>query len=313
MKLNKPKFWDERHWLIPILLLPLTFITLIYIFLKKKFINSRRFKINIICIGNLYIGGTGKTPTSIVLANELSKLKKNPVILKKFYKNQLDEQNLIKEKFNSLILSKNRIKGIIEAEEKSFDTVIMDDGFQDYSIKKNFNIICFNQNQRVGNGFVIPSGPLRESLRSLKKVDVILINGDKNIEFENKLLNVNKNLKIFYSSYVPKNINEFRNKRLIALAGIGNPNNFFNLLEKNNLIIEKKLIYPDHYEFTEADIKYITDLSEENNYHIIMTEKDYYKINIPKNKNFKFLETSLEITNKEKLINLILKNYDKNF
>jgi len=313
MKLNKPKFWDERHWLIPILLLPLTFITLIYIFLKKRFINSRRFKINIICIGNLYIGGTGKTPTSIVLANELSKLKKNPVILKKFYKNQLDEQNLIKEKFNSLILSKNRIKGIIEAEEKSFDTVIMDDGFQDYSIKKNFNIICFNQNQRVGNGFVIPSGPLRESLRSLKKVDVILINGDKNIEFENKLLNVNKNLKIFYSSYVPKNINEFRNKRLIALAGIGNPNNFFNLLEKNNLIIEKKLIYPDHYEFTEADIKYITDLSEENNYHIIMTEKDYYKINIPKNKNFKFLETSLEITNKEKLINLILKNYDKNF
>ena len=313
MKLNKPKFWDERHWLIPILLLPLTFITLIYIFLKKRFINSRRFKINIICIGNLYIGGTGKTPTSIVLANELSKLKKNPVILKKFYKNQLDEQNLIKEKFNSLILSKNRIKGIIEAEEKSFDTVIMDDGFQDYSIKKNFNIICFNQNQRVGNGFVIPSGPLRESLRSLKKVDVILINGDKNIEFENKLLNVNKNLKIFYSSYVPKNINEFRNKRLIALAGIGNPNNFFNLLEKNNLIIEKKLIYPDHYEFTEADIKHITDLSEENNYHIIMTEKDYYKINIPKNKNFKFLETSLEITNKEKLINLILKNYDKNF
>ena len=313
MKLNKPKFWDERHWLIPILLLPLTFITLIYIFLKKRFINSRGFKINIICIGNLYIGGTGKTPTSIVLANELSKLKKNPVILKKFYKNQLDEQNLIKEKFNNLILSKNRIKGIIKAEEKSFDTVIMDDGFQDYSIKKNFNIICFNQNQRVGNGFVIPSGPLRESLRSLKNVDVILINGDKNIEFENKLLNINENLKIFYSSYVPKNINEFRNKRLIALAGIGNPNNFFNLLEKNNLIIEKKLIYPDHYEFTEADIKYITDLSEENNYHIIMTEKDYYKINIPKNKNFKFLETSLEITNKEKLINLILKNYDKNF
>ena len=69
-------------------------------------------------MGNIYIGGTGKTPTSILLANELLKLKKNPVILRKFYKNQLDEHNLIKHYFKDLILNKNRVNGILEAEKK---------------------------------------------------------------------------------------------------------------------------------------------------------------------------------------------------
>ena len=76
--------------------MPLSFIVLIYNFLKRKFTLTKKFKIPIICVGNIYVGGTGKTPTSILIAQELYKRRKNPVILKKFYENQFDEQNLIK-------------------------------------------------------------------------------------------------------------------------------------------------------------------------------------------------------------------------
>ena len=119
----------------------------------------------------------------------------------------------------------------------NYDTVILDDGFQDYKIKNKMAIICFNQHQLIGNGLVLPSGPLRESLKSLDNANIILINGEEDGNFEKKILN-NKNLKIFYSFYKPLNIEQFK-KKLVALASIGNPNNFFKLLNDHNLKVKK--------------------------------------------------------------------------
>ena len=113
----------------------------------------------------------------------------------------------------------------------------------------------FNQNQLIGNGLLLPSGPLREGLSSLKNAHIIIINGIKDKLFENKLLNINKRLS-FYSKYT-KNLDQFTNKKLHAIAGIGNPENFFDILEKNNLNIEKKIIFPDHYEFPKNEIENI--------------------------------------------------------
>ena len=89
---------------------------------------------------------------------------------------------------------------------------------------------------------VIPSGPLRESLDALKDAQVVIINGSKSLEFEQKILRYNKNLNIFYSNYYPVNLNEFKKKKLLAVAGIANPKNFFDLLLKEGLEIEKKII-----------------------------------------------------------------------
>jgi len=199
-----------------------------------------------------------------------------------------------------------------EAESKGFETIILDDGFQDYKIKKNLNILCFNQNQLIGNGFVLPSGPLRENLNALNNASIILINGSKNEEFEKTILNVNKNLKIFYSHYNPININQFRNKKLLAIAGIGNPDNFFKLIECNGLNIKKKLIFPDHHEFTKPEIQNILRDAELNDYHIITTEKDYFKIKDFDIKKIEYLKVLLEINEKEKFIETILELYDKN-
>ena len=310
MMFFKPKFWDNKINIAAISLLPLSLILLVIIFIKKVFTRERKFKIPIICVGNIYVGGTGKTPVSILLANKLSGQKRNPVILRKYYKIHKDEHDFIKNKFKNLILSKNRIIGLSEAEKTEFDTAILDDGFQDVSFTKDISIICFNQNQLIGNGLVLPAGPLRERLSSLKKADIVIINGEKDKIFEDKILKINNNLKIFYSFYKPINIDEFKNKRLLAIAGIGNPENFFDLLKKNNLNIEKKLIFPDHYNFSKKEIKKIIEQSKKDKLKIIMTEKDFYKIKNYSLNDIKYLKVEVKIRSEEKLFDKINKIYD---
>ena len=311
MKLNKPKFWDKKNSLISILLFPFSLVVSASNLLKKKFTKPVEFNIPIICIGNIYIGGTGKTPASILLANEFLKLGRNPVILKKYYKDHSDEHNLIREHFKNFILSQNRIDGIRNAEKANYDCVILDDGFQDCKIKKDLNIVCFSSNQLIGNGYVLPSGPLRENLSSLIDAHIVLINGNKNDKFEQKILNINKDLEIFYSNYKPTNIDQFKNKKLLALAGIGNPDNFFQLMKKNNLDIKEKLIFPDHYQFTKKEVENIVEVSRNKNYQIIMTEKDFFRIKDYNIEGLKYLKVSLEINDKDRFIKRLNRLYDK--
>lgn len=308
IKFNKPGFWDKKEIsFFSAVLFPFTLIVLFYIFFKKTFLKPVSFKIPVICVGNIYLGGTGKTPTSILIAKELSNLGYKAVILRKFYKSHSDEYNLIKYNYNNLIISEARSVGIIEAEKKGFDAVILDDGLQDYKIRKKLNIVCFNQNQHVGNGFVLPAGPLREKLDSLKNANIILIIGSKDEHFEKKILKINSNIEIYYSYYSPLNIDKFKNKKLLALAGIANPENFFLLLEKNKLNICEKIVFPDHYKFTKNEIQNIIRSAKLKGLEVIMTEKDFFKVNNFGLSDLNYLKVSLNIINKQNLINKIKK------
>ena len=160
MKIYKPKFWDKKyHTFFSIILWPISFLYQILISIKETAASKKKFSIPVICVGNIYLGGTGKTPLSIKIW-EIFKDEKRPVVLKKNYKNHQDEIELIK-KYCKILVSDKRSDGINRAIEKNFDLVIMDDGFQDFEIVKNLNIICFNNQQGIGNGYTIPSGPLR--------------------------------------------------------------------------------------------------------------------------------------------------------
>jgi len=312
MKIYKSKFWDKEIGIISILFLPISFIYIFLSFLKKKLTKTNIFRIPTICVGNIYIGGTGKTPTSIFIANEFAKLGKKTAIIRKYYKDHDDEYCLIKNYFSNLIISKKRAVALKEAEKHNYDLAILDDGFQDHSFKKNVKIICFNNNQLIGNGLVLPSGPLRENLNILKNTDLVIINGDTNRKFEKKILNINPNLKIFYSFYLPVNIDQFKDNNLLAIAGIGNPENFFQLLEKSNLKVSKKLAFPDHYIFSRSELQSIIDEAEREKYQIIMTEKDYYKIEKYKLEKIKYLKVNFQIDNKEFFLNTLKELYVKN-
>ena len=309
MKLYKPNFWKETN-LVSILLFPISLIVKLIVLMRKTFIKELEFEIPVICVGNIYLGGTGKTPLSINLGKELSILNKNPVIIRKYYKHHEDEYSLIRENFKHLITKKDRKNAIKNAVQNGFDTVILDDGFQDYKIKKNLNIVCFN-NQLLGNGMLIPAGPLRESVDSLKSAHIIIINGDQNIEFERKLLEINNEISIFYSRYQLIDIEKYRGKKLFVVAGIGNPENFFELIRSQNLNIIKKLSFPDHYQFSKSEILNIINDARKNGYQVVMTEKDYHRVKDFNFTEIHYIKVKLEIAEKKEFLKKVLTVYDK--
>ena len=236
MKLKKPKFWDSSKfsfWII--LFFPISILFLLFSYVKKLQ-SPKKFPVPIICVGNIYLGGTGKTPLVLEIFKITRSLGKNPAFVKKYYDYLEDEITMLK-KIGKIFVSKKRKEAIRSLVENKNDLAILDDGFQDFTINKNLSIVCFNQNQWIGNGFIIPSGPLREKLSSLKRADCVFINGKFDTKIENEIYKENKNIKIYYSKYKPLDINKFKNKTIIAFSGIGNPANFFNLLRENNLIL----------------------------------------------------------------------------
>jgi len=261
----------------------------------------------VICVGNIYLGGTGKTPLCIEIFSILEKLNLNPAFIKKKYIAYQDETNLM-EQTGRVYQNKKRIDAIEEAIKNNAKIAILDDGFQDFSVKKDLSIICFNEKQWIGNGLTIPAGPLRESLSSLNRANIAIINGGKNKNIEDKILNENKGIKIFYTKYVPQNISEFKDKKVIAFAGIGNPENFFNLLKENNINIIEEIKFTDHHEYSKEDLSLLIDKSNKNNATLLTTEKDYFRIENNKKENIKYLIIKTRIENEKQFIFEIKKN-----
>ncbi len=307
MLIKKPRFWDsEKISIYSIILYPISIIYFFLLTIIKKFKKNQNFEIPIVCVGNIYLGGTGKTPLVYEIYNILNSIGKNPAIIKKYYNYLEDEISLLKSK--SIVFSeKNRSLAIKELIENKYDTAIMDDGFQDFSIQKNFSILCFNEKQWIGNGLLIPAGPLRENLNSLSRANCIFINGKKNTNIEKQINKIKEN-NIFYTKYVPKNISNFSNKKIIAFAGIGNPINFFELIKDNNLNLIDYRSFPDHYNFSEKDLNDLILKAKNNDAILLTTEKDYFRINNSFKNSIEKLEVKLEIENKDNFIKLLKEN-----
>ena len=308
MKILKPKFWDSKSLsLFSIVFLPISFFYKLILYVKEKISKQKKFSVPVICVGNIYIGGTGKTPVSIKIFEILKELKMNPVIIKKNYKDQKDEI-LLTKKYCEILVGSKRELSIEEAIEKKFNIIILDDGYQDFGIKKDMNIVCFNENQQIGNGFSIPSGPLRQSLKSLRNCNVVFYNGTKDRIFEQKIKKHNPKIEFVYYKYEATNINEFKNKKLITLAGIGNPDNFFNFLEDYKLNIIKKLRYPDHYSFSKKNLDNLLQLKIKYNAKLVTTEKDYMRIDPQYINEFDFIPIKIRLQSANDLTKILRKN-----
>jgi len=293
MKVKKPLFWNEIN-LISILFYPLSLITL-FINNIKKISHKKNFKIKSICVGNLYVGGTGKTPLSIKINNILKK-KYKTVFIKKKYHNQIDEQNVLKS-YGNLICKKHRSAALKIADKQKYDVAILDDGLQEKSLNYNITIACFNSSDGIGNSFLIPSGPLREVVSEIKNYDVVFLNGEKsNKKLSKYLKKLNNDIKIFEAKYVPTNLKSFNLKNnFLLFCGLGNPSEFERTLKKYKFKIKEKIIFPDHYDFSDMDIFSIKKLAKRKKLNIITTEKDYLRLNKKNRKNVKFLKIDLNI------------------
>jgi len=299
MKLKKPLFWSKNNNLFSFLLFPFSLLIQLLYFFKNTFLITKKISIPVICVGNIYLGGTGKTPLSIEIVRILKKFNMAPVLVKKFYTDQFDEIDLINSKNIEIIKNSSRYIALKEAEKRGFKSIVLDDGFQDHSIYKDLSILCFNEKQLIGNGFTIPAGPLREPLSALRRSKIILINGKKNENFENKIKSINNEINIFYSKYIAQNSHKFLNENILAFAGIGNPENFFDLLKENNINVEKKISFPDHYNYSKKELDKLLKISKENNLKLLTTEKDFFRIKHFNTTDIDYLTIKLEITNEE--------------
>ena len=298
MQIKKPSYWNKKN-IISFTLYPLTLITYLINFIKS-FSIKKKYYLKTICVGNIYVGGTGKTPLCIEINKILNK-KFRTVFIKKNYSNQLDEQNILKS-YGKLINFQNRDTSLKIAKKNKFDLAILDDGLQDKSISYDISIACFNSSSGIGNGFLLPAGPLRENTSILKNYDAIFLNGEKkNKKFSLILNKINPKPKIFEANYTPVNIKKFNTKKnFLFFCGIGNPDEFRRTLIKYKFKIKEEFIFPDHFYFSNKQINKIKEIARNKKLEIITTEKDYLRLNKENKKDIKFLKIILKIKNVKK-------------
>jgi len=314
MKLKKPKFWDHKKpSFFSYLLLPFSIILglITKIKSKPKFSNS---KIKTICVGNIYIGGTGKTSLAIKIKEILDKNNIKACFIKKFYPSQTDEQKLL-SKNGTLFSNLKRITALNEAIAEGFEVAIFDDGLQDSSIKYDLEIVCFNNLNWIGNGLTLPSGPLRENINNLKSYENVFLNGNEEslIAIKEQIKRINPNININSGKYIPLNIGEFdKDQNYLVFSGIGNHKTFVEMLKNNKLKIVSDLEYPDHYQYSKKDYDEIIINAKKFNAHIITTEKDYLRLENLNRKEIFYVKSSLDVSDEKNLTNKLIKLNEKN-
>jgi tetraacyldisaccharide 4'-kinase len=315
MEFKKPKFWDyKKPNVYSYLLWPISILIRLFNFLKILITRKNCSSTKTICVGNIYLGGTGKTSLSLKI-NEILKQKKiKTCFIKKFYSNQIDEQNILEDN-GKLFKNKKRFESLKQAAKEGYKIAIFDDGLQDFSINYDLNIVCFNNINWIGNGLTIPSGPLRESINDIKKYRNVFLNGNNEDldEIKKYIFKIDPTINVFQGKYVPKNLNEFNIKdKFLVFSGIGNHATFISMLKINKFNIVKEIEFPDHYEYSKKDINNIISTAKDLDCKIITTEKDYARLKIDNFSDIKHIKVDLEILNEEIFLKEISKLYEQN-
>jgi tetraacyldisaccharide 4'-kinase len=308
MNLKKPSFWDSpKPNFISYLLIPFSLPIILRNFLFQFIKREKSPNVKTICVGNIYLGGTGKTPLTIKIYEILKKLDNKVATVKKDYAEQKDEQLLLKQK-TSLIIAKSRKIAIQQGISQNYDILIFDDGLQELKIDFDIKLVCFKSKNWIGNGQLLPAGPMREKISSLKRFDAVFLNGNSNNfeKIENQIQKVNSSIKIFRTFYKISNIQKYDlDSKYLIFSGIGNPSDFKDILLKNRFDVAREVIFPDHYEYSSNDFEKIKNNARNENLKIITTEKDYMKIPEKFKNKIDFLNIDLIIEDEDKLIELL--------
>ncbi len=316
-------FYCNNKLGIRILFLPFVFIMFLIGIIRLLLASPYQSKAKVICVGNIAVGGVGKTPLVIKIVEHFLNQGLKVGILSRGYKGKLSSKNpliidinkhnaedvgdeafMMAVKFNGKVpvcICSNRAKSA-QLLENDVDILIMDDGLQNYTLKKDKSVVVFDGEFGIGNGFIIPVGFLRETFAfGMKKADVVVVMRKKNQQLENMVKKYKKPL--FNAKTFAKPIAKFKGKKVVAFAGIGNPNKFFNSLKSEGVKLEKTFNFPDHYQYKKSDFEDL--IQKANGLPIFTTMKDFVKIPAELKKYFNVLDIDLDIKNSEKFFLLL--------
>ena len=296
MKSKAPDFWWEKPSWKARALLPLS---LLYGAISEKRMGRMirpSVSIPVICIGNYTVGGAGKTPTAIALARAARQMGLKPGFLSRGYGGSIKsatlvdpaqhdsfkvgDEPLLLAREGMAVIAKKRIEGARLLEQLGADLIIMDDGFQSAQLTIDLSLIVVDSNRSIGNGLVIPSGPLRVALPlQLQQTDMILKVG-KGKEIAPLLRHASKIGKRFLLAEIkPHKHPQLIGQKLIAFAGIGDPEKFYRTLRSLDLNVVETVSFPDHHMFSEVDANALLSLAREKGALLVTTAKDAVRLN----------------------------------
>lgn len=319
--MKTPKFWRDENTL-SFLFYPLS---LIYAFFRWVHVVTasvyRAENLKVFCVGNITAGGSGKTPIAIKIGKILKGKKIKFAYLSKGYKGSIkeftkvdckkhsarevgDEPLLLAEVADTFIC-KDRKKSLKNlSNEGKYQVIVMDDGFQNPSIFKDKNIVVIDGEYGIGNGEMLPSGPLRESLKSaVKRTSFFVIMGQDKQNLEERFLN--NGIKVVRAYVEEKDIPKGDDK-YVAFCGLGRPEKFFNSLRKAGYNIVEQLSYDDHYMYDENDYDKLVQEANKHKAKLITTKKDWVKFSVESRKAIGFLDIDIEFYNNDEFMELLI-------
>ena len=287
------QFWYSRSWiawlLCPFSLLFWLITTVRRALFRLNLLKSYRAPIPVVIVGNLSVGGNGKTPAVIWLVQELTKCGLNVGVISRGYGSKAknypllvtptsdpieagDEPVLIAARTQAPVcISPNRQQAIeCLLQHAKCDVIISDDGLQHYKLQRDFELVIMDAERGLGNGFLLPSGPLRELPSRLKNVDIIITNGSEN-QYSDAVMTLKPQYAVNLVTKAQRPLNEF--SQATAIAGIGNPPRFFTMLQQHGIQLMETQAFQDHQSFSPR-----TFCKIRQNRPLLMTEKDAVKM-----------------------------------
>jgi len=295
MASEAPPFWWEKPDWRAYALYP---VSSIYGFVaRRRMINARREKLDIpvLCVGNFTVGGTGKTPVSIALAKQAKKMHLTPGFLSRGYGGTIHEPHVVDRKHDSarqvgdepLLLSDhaltattpNRAAGAKLLMERGCDFLIMDDGFQSAQIHMDYALVVVDGRYGIGNGHVLPGGPLRAPLIDQVRfaTGIVRMGEDKAGEAVVRQA-ARAGRPIFEAWLRPRSADRFAGRRFLAFAGIGHPDKFFDTVTGAGGEVVMTRAFPDHHFYSNDELRELVNTAKTAELEIITTAKDFARL-----------------------------------
>ena len=291
--MRAPSWWENDNPKAR-LCKPLGFIYGLIAELRFRLIKQTKVKVPVICIGNLTLGGVGKTPIAIDLASRFKALGKSPFFLSRGYGGKLKNEQvetalhsaadvgdepLLLAQAAPTIVNPNRVEGALHAIGKGADLIVMDDGFQNHYLAKDFSLLVFDGETGLGNGNIFPAGCLRENPNSgiMRAQAAVIIGKDKH-NLTSFIKNAGVTLLHAHFEPSPIAVEKLTEQNVLAFSGIGRPAKFFNSLEKIGAKIVEKFEFSDHHLFTTQELEQIFALTLEKTLIPVTTEKDWVRL-----------------------------------